>query len=232
MSLFQEPHPALGQFSGFAPLFPLPDTVLFPGVLLPLHVFESRYREMVSDALESDRLIAMALFEPGWEDDYESKTAAIRPMVCLGRIETVERHDDGRYNLVLEGLSRARVVKELSGDEPYRVGRLELVPDADSDLSSRERINRQRELLVGFQQLVAGFEFDDLFHQSLDAELPLGGLSDVLAHSLGLDPVSAQEILEERNVVVRSRLVLRELRERLGPVVGGPSTWPPSYSLN
>src|ERR1041384_3715325 len=89
-------------FSGRARLFPLPNLVMFPHVVQPLHIFEPRYREMLEDALASDRLIAMALLAPGWEDDYHGRPA-LYPTACLGRVTTSHRLEDGRYNLLLEG---------------------------------------------------------------------------------------------------------------------------------
>src|SRR5205085_1976564 len=96
----------LKQFSGMARLFPLPNVVLFPQVVQPLHIFEPRYREMTADALADDRLIAMALLQPGWEADYEGRPP-IHPICCLGRIFAEKHLPDGRYNLLLRGLTRA-----------------------------------------------------------------------------------------------------------------------------
>ncbi len=85
------------------PLFPLPNVVLFPHVTLPLHIFEPRYREMVSTALEGDRMIGMVLLRPGWEGDYEGRPP-IYEVGCTGLITHAERTTDGRYNHVLRGL--------------------------------------------------------------------------------------------------------------------------------
>src|SRR4030081_2438223 len=97
--------------SDLLPLFPLPNVVLFPNVFLPLHIFEPRYREMVADALASDRLIGMVLLRPGWEQDYEGRPR-VYPIGCSGVIPHVERRADGRYNTVLRGLERFRTVEE------------------------------------------------------------------------------------------------------------------------
>ena len=222
----------LRNFTGNVPLFPLPDAVLFPQALLPLMIFEPRYRQMIADALAGDRLIAMALLEPGWESTYESKTAPIRPTVCIGRIASSKLLPDGRYQIVLEGLSRGEVLDEDHSSEPYRIARVELCPEMPADLSNDQRRRRQRELLVGFQQIAAGCDFDRTFHDSLDADLPLGGLCDVIAYSLPLEPEVAQSILEEPDIAIRSLLVLDELRNCIGTGIGHPSTFPPPYSLN
>src|SRR5579862_5390507 len=104
--------------SDLLPLFPLDNVVLFPNVFLPLHIFEPRYREMVADAVASDRLIGMVLLRPGWEADYEGRPP-VYPTGCSGLITHVERLDDGRYNIVLRGLERFRVIEEDRG-KSYR----------------------------------------------------------------------------------------------------------------
>src|SRR5947209_790301 len=109
-------------------LFPLPNVVLFPRAVLPLHVFEERYKAMIADALRGDRQIAMALLRPGWEKNYHGKPA-IEPVVCVGKILTHERLPDGRYNFLLQGHTRARLVRELESDRPYRLAELELLPE-------------------------------------------------------------------------------------------------------
>ena len=97
-------------FCGVARLFPLPNLVLYPHVMQPLHIFEDRYREMVEDALAGDQLIAMALLEPGWESEYDSRPP-VAPLACLGKIVAHHRLDDGRYNLLLLGVERVRIVR-------------------------------------------------------------------------------------------------------------------------
>src|SRR6266566_657655 len=97
--------------SELLPLFPLPNVVLFPNVFLPLHIFEPRYREMVADALNGDRLIGMVLLKPGWQHDYEG-TPAVYPIGCSGLVTHAERLGDGRYNIVLRGIERFRIVEE------------------------------------------------------------------------------------------------------------------------
>ena len=106
------------QFSGKAPLFPLPNLAFLPYVILPLHIFEPLYRQITADALEGDKLIAMAQMKPGWEGLRDDESPDIHSVVCLGRIVSWERLDDGRYYLLLQGLSRARVLDEEPNDLP------------------------------------------------------------------------------------------------------------------
>ena len=101
------------------PLFPLPNVVLFPNVFLPLHVFEPRYRAMIGDALDGDRIVGMVLLQPGYEADYEGRPPVF-PIGCAGLITRAEPLGDGRYNVILRGLERFRIERE-DTDRPYRV---------------------------------------------------------------------------------------------------------------
>src|SRR5947209_20523346 len=92
------------------PLFPLPNVVLFPRAVLPLHIFEERYKAMTAEALGGSRQIAMALLRPGWEKDYYGRPE-IEPVVCVGEILTHEQLADGKYNFFLRGVARARVLR-------------------------------------------------------------------------------------------------------------------------
>ena len=103
--------------SDLLPLFPLPNVVLFPNVFLPLHVFEPRYRNLVSDALDSDRLIGMVLLREGWDDQYEG-CPPVYSIGCSGVITHVEPLNDGCYDIVLRGVERFRIV-----DENREIGR-------------------------------------------------------------------------------------------------------------
>ena len=108
------------------PVFPLPELVLFPGVAVPLHVFELRYRAMVRDVLSGDRTIALALLAPGYELDYHG-SPEFHPLGCLGRIEEVEWLPDDRYDLKVVGETRVRFGR-VEREFPYRSVRVELLP--------------------------------------------------------------------------------------------------------
>src|SRR5438105_1414231 len=133
---------SLEDFQGTARLFPLPNLVLFPHVAQPLHIFEPRYRQLMADALADDRLIALALLRPGWEEAYNQRPP-ICPVVCLGRIHHEQHLPDGRYNLLLHGLARAHVREELKTDRPYRVARVDLLPDVPILVPATEQTLRQ-----------------------------------------------------------------------------------------
>src|ERR1700681_1308865 len=109
----------LQHFHGVARLFPLPNVVLFPHVVQPLHIFEPRYRQMTADALAGDRLIGLTLLQPGWEAGYAGRPP-VHAVGCLGTIVAEQTLDDGRFNILLRGVSRFRVEREVPNTKLYR----------------------------------------------------------------------------------------------------------------
>lgn len=233
MSFFN-PHPDLAGFTGKAALFPLPNAAFFPHVLLPLHIFEPRYRQMTADALDHEPFIAMATLRPGWEALADSEPAPIYEHVCLGRIAAHERLPDGRFYIVLQGVSRAHVTVEEVNDLPYRVAELELRPDRKAEHPTIDRQNRRREIMAAFHDLHPRLQLDKLLLEAVEMTNSLGLVCDVIASSLQLPPEQTQEILAEEDIDLRSDLVLRRLRE-LRRKAQDPQrlpTFPPDFSAN
>ena len=201
----------LESFAGQAPLFPLPATVLFPQQSLPLHVFEPRYRQMAADVLQGNRLMAVGLLQDGWEPDYAGRPP-IHEMVCLGRVIKEQRLPDGRFNLIVRGLARAAIVREVPGDTPYRVAQLELYRDLYPSDSTLDRETRRRELVVAFHRLFPQSRVAPLFDELLRTDLPLGALCDMMSVIMRIPPASKQVHLEEVDVDERSRALLTDLR--------------------
>ena len=233
MNSSSETSQPLAGFSGLAPVFPLPNAVLFPHLALPLHIFEDRYRSMVADAIRGERLIALALLKPGCVTD-DSGRPEICEMMCLGKITAEERLPSGRYNIILEGLQRAVLVEEPSSDRPYRTGKFELYRDLYSREPLIDRDLRSRELLHEFRGLVTADSVDGMLSQLLDANIPLGILCDLLANALQTSVEVKQEILEELDVDLRSDLLLMRIREtlRVAKAQRNTRTYPPPFSLN
>ena len=176
---------------GVVPLFPLPNFVIFPRAVHPLHIFEERYKAMTRHALEGDRRIAMALLRPGWEKSYYGRPA-IEPVVCVGTILTHERLDDGKYNFLLQGTARARIVKEV-GNEPYRLARLQRLPEVEADEPALAEFRRRMVESFAFGPLsetVAGRQFGRLLRTPLSTP----DLADLIAFSL-LDGVELKQSL-------------------------------------
>jgi uncharacterized protein len=191
------------------PLFPLPNVVLFPGTELPLHVFEPRYREMMANALDGERLLAMALLKPGWESDYYGNPP-VHEVVGIGRIHDEHRLVDGRYNLVLRGEWRARIVEVVSGD-PYRTVRAEILEEhVDEDRA--QALHRERAVLQEIYTLLV----ERVFHRKGPHDVALGTLCDVLAACAAVDIGVKQSVLEELDVAHRVERVFAILRESGG----------------
>ena len=102
------------------PIFPLPDLTFFPHTMLPLHIFEARYRAMVTDCLSRDKRLAVVGLKPGYEASYEGKPP-VYPVSGVGRVVQWERLASGRYNLLLRGEGRVRIDRELPTDTLYRM---------------------------------------------------------------------------------------------------------------
>ena len=184
------------------PIFPLPNVVLFPTVSLPLHIFEPRYREMVADALEGDRIIGMALLRAGWEGNYEGRPP-IYPMGCAGLITHSERLPDGRYNIVLRGLEKFRVIRE-HDQRLYRMADvdpiMEPLSDRDRDVVRAER-RRLEALLVPQPE---GRGVDTTMPPSMGDE----DLVNALAQYLELETVEKQALLERDGLLARCRSLI------------------------
>jgi uncharacterized protein len=224
---------ALKNFGGIARLFPLPNVVLFPLVLQPLHIFEPRYRQMTADALADDRLIAVALLRPGWEADYEGRPP-IHSIACLGRIMAEQKLPDGRYNLLLRGLSRIRIEEEIQTEKRYRSARVRLL--ASSDPPATAVTKELRQSIV--ERAPAWFPIEgparDQLLQLLHSKLALGMLCDLLSFALPLPTETKQELLEELNTEQRARALLTLLEKKQGAADKdeGDRRFPPDFSSN
>lgn len=220
-------------FSGVVRLFPLPNLVLYPHVMQPLHVFEDRYREMLEDALAGDQLIAMAVLEPGWEDDYESRPP-VSQFACLGKVVAHHRLDDGRYNVLLMGVGRVRILKELEPLRSFRKARVELIEDCYDFDTPAERKQLQDRLLDAFRKhLPCACQLPEQLENMLSSHIPLGLLTDLAAYALPLETCIKQQLLAECSVRRRAEILLTEV-ENLAVASATPSglTFPPSFSEN
>lgn len=222
-------------FSGVGRLFPLPNLVLYPHVVQPLHVFEERYREMIADALATDKLITMAILEPGWEPEYDGRPP-IAPVGCLGKIITYNRFDDGRFNLLLLGVRRVVIGRELEPVRAFRRAELELITDCYEDEASLDPELLREELLMEFQRhLPDDVEASDHLEQMLSDHIPLAALTDLVAYTLPLDQDLKQQLLSECHVELRAQLLLQLFRQHGSPqAMSGESDggFPPPFSMN
>src|SRR5438105_2176036 len=196
---------------GGIPLFPLPNLVFFPLTYLPLHIFESRYRRMVRDAASSHQMIGMVLLKEGWETDYEG-APPIFPLGAVGRMVTVQALSDGRFNILLQGLSRFEIQEEV-GCESYRQGRIRL-----ADFSAPEKklpcdVRAELVKLVGNFLLSRedGGALANFLKQPVDDEALVHNLS----FALDFTPLEKQFLLEADSLVQQARRLLDLLQFKL-----------------
>ena len=154
--------------------------------------------------------MTLALLQPGWEAEYAGQPS-LNPVVCVGKIIADQRLDDGRFNLLVRGLSRARIVQEVASDKPYRKAQVNLLPDILLESSRRER--RLRRLLIKWApaHFAAQAVLLEQLHKLLKSDLPLGTLCDIVAFALPLSVEVKQELLEEVDVEERARRLVRFL---------------------
>jgi len=197
-------------FDGVVRLFPLPNLVLFPHVIQALHIFEPRYCEMLSDALESDHLITMALLDPGWESHFHAQPK-LASVSCIGRIISHSPTGDGRHNIFLAGIQRARILEELSVTTPFRQARVEILEDIPVANEAQGEAFRD-ELLDVFRAMIPKDAANSkTFTELLTRQLPLAVLTDVIAYAVNLPIATKQYLLGEPNVESRYRLLMDNL---------------------
>jgi Lon protease-like protein len=187
------------------PIFPLPNVVLFPNVFLPLHIFEPRYRQMVDEALKGDRIIGMVLLRPGWEGSYEGHPA-VYPLGCAGVITHAERLPDGRFNIVLRGLEKFRVLEE-DDTRAYRMAQVESLLEQlrDEDRDDMRLARRRLEALLVPQP--EGRAADS----KVPPTMPDEDLVNALAQYLELEPVEKQALLERDGLLARCHSLIELL---------------------
>ena len=192
------------------PLFPLPEVVLFPRAVLPLHIFEERYKAMTADALEGAGVVAMALLQRGWEKCYY-QAPSIDPVVCVGRILSHEKLPDGKYNFLLQGLLRARVIGE-DRSRPYRVA--SVVPLEESPVMEIDLENERHRLTCMLSEgSLANLPIVQQFRKMLASPMPMAHIADLLSFNFLDDVPLKQSLLAETNVQARVERVIGAIEE-------------------
>lgn len=219
-------------FSGVARLFPLPNLVLFPHVMQPLHIFEPRYRAMVEEAIAGDQLITLATFSPGWEKDYEGRPP-LRPIACLSRIATYQKLADDRFNLLVLGLKRVRLVQELPPQKLFREAKVQVCEDVYPTATAPTRQGLLRDLVDSFKRILPTLsDTQEQVDELLGSNVPLGVLTDIVSYTIDLGMQLKEQLLEEFNVDRRAALLVDYLQK--GDAVGshGRAGFPPQFSVN
>jgi Lon protease-like protein len=207
-------------------LFPLTGVVLFPHVVLPLHIFEPRYRQMTEHALAGDRRIAMVQHAclPSVE---ALGTPAIERVACLGEILKHERLPDGRFNMLLLGKQRIELVEELERPTLYRQASYDVL----NDIEPEDEPSLWRDRLIHTFRDVIGRRgpIDQELERLIQSSVCLGILTDILTHTLSLEGALKQAFLSEPDTERRAAGLI-EVLQQLDPKP--PRPFPPRFSVN
>jgi Lon protease-like protein len=202
----------------YLPIFPLPDQTFFPRTFLPLHIFEARYRAMINDCLGRDRRLAVARLRPGYEATYEGRPP-VDEVVGVGKIVRSERLPTGRFNLLLQGECRARIVRELPSDTLYRLVEATVLSDVGADRPAVSDLTRGvKERCLQILEAVGRTRAE--MAESLDAVRSPGELCDQVASAVLPAPSVRQELLEELDVERRLERLTAALDRLLRQLTG------------
>ncbi|HMB96550.1 MAG TPA: LON peptidase substrate-binding domain-containing protein [Tepidisphaeraceae bacterium] len=205
-------------------LFPLPNVVLFPQAVLPLHIFEHRYKQMTADVLAGDRQLAMVLLKPGWEKLYHTRPQ-IEPVVCVGTILSHEQLADGNYNFLLQGHTRAKIVREI--DEPHRPYRVAQLEHLCHKSAVPIELGEQRRVLLEMftSDIFASTVLAGQFRKLLQSGLSVAEVADLIAFNYFEDVLLKQSLLAECDELRRVERTIAELQSLRGTI------HPPKRSL-
>jgi Lon protease-like protein len=184
------------------PIFPLDDVFVFPNILLPLNIFEPRYRAMVADALKGDRVIGMVQLRPGYEPNYEGRPPVFN-IGCAGIITQFDQLPDGRYTILLRGLVKFRILSE-DQSRPYRLARVEPIPE-EPDERERSALTRQRERLIAL--MPAGSE-------PVPRDISDEDVINALAQFSRINALERQNLLELNGPLARSEALIKLLEKK------------------
>lgn len=188
-------------------IFPLPNVIFFPKTLLPLHIFEPRYRQMVQDTIATKQLIGMFLLEDGWQDNYYGNPS-VHSIGCAGEMIHVETLPDGKFDIVLRGLYRVRPI-EVVQEFPYRKARVEVLPEILTEDSSKVQ-SMTENLMSEFKKI------DPEGLRLLESEEP--DFSEVVNHIANQLPMELEtrfELLKIDDVYLRAESVYELLSKRI-----------------
>jgi Lon protease-like protein len=224
-------------FARDVPLFPLDAIVLLPQQVLPLHIFEPRYRQMIDHCLDGAGQIAMAVIDEAPRHAL-SPIASLRPAVCIGQIVQHEPLPDGRYNILLQGICRARIVRESppAADRLYRAARLEPIGDANPDAAHLDALRSWIESELSQGPLRHLSLAEHVVEYVRDDSVPNAAVFELISFALLSDPGTRYRLLAEGDLDRRARILESELRDLASLITRSesqrPSEWPKGCSWN
>lgn len=196
-------------FDGKVRLFPLPGLVLFPHAMQPLHIFEPRYVEMLRESLATDHLISMATLMNPTAVPIASPPA-VAQTVCVGRIISHSELEGDRHNVLLVGVRRATIRRELDTQRPFRIAQVDLIDDFYLPAATSRRSELKKRLLTAFGQIIppsAGSQ--QSLHDLMAGPMGVGPITDIIAHTLPFEPEDKLHLLKMSDVDARAEHLIR-----------------------
>lgn len=187
-------------FDGDVRLFPLPGLVMFPHAMQPLHIFEPRYVEMLRESLATDQLITMATLTEPHSAAVET-VPAVSPIVCVGKIVSHAELDGDRHNILLVGVRRAKIRRELETTQSFRTARVDLIDDFYVPAATARRNELKRRLLTAFGKILpskAGSQ--QTLHELMAGQMGVGPITDIIAYMMPFPPADKLKLLEMSDV--------------------------------
>jgi uncharacterized protein len=225
-------------FDGKVRLFPLPGLVLFPHAMQPLHIFEPRYVDMLSESLAGDQLIAMATLEDPDAIAFGAPSP-IAKTVCVGRIVSHSRVEHDRHNILLVGIRRGEIRRELDANRPFRVAQIDLIDDFYLPAGTAARADLKKRLLQSFGKLVpSNNETKKNLHDLMAGSMGVGPITDIIAFTLPLPVPAKLRLLATADVDARAESLISLMNSgsiHLNASSDAPPArdrFPPPFSLN
>lgn len=199
-------------FDGRVSLFPLPELVVFPHAMQPLHIFEPRYCEMLAESLASDRLIAMATLTGGIAATMEHQPP-IASTVCIGKIISHAEVENEKHNVLLVGTRRARVVREVDVGRPFRIAEVEVSEDVYPPAGADTRLKLKKDLLGAFGEIIpVSASVQQNLHELMAGQMSLGPITDIISYTLPFEVEAKLKLLADPDVDARAAELVRLLK--------------------
>lgn len=230
-------------FDGRVRLFPLPELVVFPHAMQPLHIFEPRYCELLHDALNSDRLIAMATLTGGIAVTAQ-QAPPIATSVCLGKIISHAEVENDRHNILLVGIRRAKIIREVDAGRTFRIAEIDVAEDIYPPVGADSRIELKQRLLEAFGEIIpVSSNVQKNLHELMAGQMGLGPITDIVSYTLPFDAEDKLRLLSEPDVDARAETLIQLLKsgkvelhsvsvEEQSIDQSGNEKFPPPFSAN
>lgn len=232
-------------FDGHVRLFPLPELVLFPHAMQPLHIFEPRYCEMLTESLATDQLIAMTTLTGGPTSLVDDQPP-IASTVCIGKIISHVEVEGDRHNVLLVGTKRAKIIRELDAGRPFRIAEVEVTGDIYPPNGAEKRNALKKKLLTSFGSVIpSSTNVEQNLHELMAGQMGLGPITDIISYTLPFGVEEKLSLLGKADVDERAEELIELLKrgnmelhsvsleeQTLKNVSEPDNRFPPPFSLN